>query len=137
MNADRGNFIDRHNHTGNLQTVSRDILQISHEIAPRSAGLPQREGSTGEPGSVRLVRDSGERPAESGARVRQAVNQPHGWPRVEQGRMAQRSGEDRRSWCETDRQGRRQAGGDHARSFGTRGQLWGIRGTRLCRSHRR
>lgn len=70
----------------NLQTVSRDIVQISHEIAPRFAGLSQRQGSARDPfRPVCFVRDRRERAAESGARVRETIDQFDGRRRVEQG----------------------------------------------------
>lgn len=117
--------------------MPRDILQVSDEITPRSAGVPQREGSARQSRSLRPVRDRGERTAESGARVREAIDQPDRRRRAEPGRMAQRSRENRRPRSEIDRQSGRQTGGDHARSFRTRGQLRGVRGTRLCRPYRR
>lgn len=74
------------NHDFNLQTVSRDIVQISHEIAPRFAGVSQRQGSARDPlRPVCSLRDRGERPAESGPRVRETINQPDGRRRAEQG----------------------------------------------------
>lgn len=88
INVNKKILIHYSKYGSNLQTVSRDIFQISHEITPWSAGLPQREGSTRELRPLCSVRDRRERPAESGARVRKAVNQPDCRWGVEQGRMA-------------------------------------------------
>lgn len=100
--------MDSYNHDFNLQTVSRDIVQISHEITPRFAGVSQREGSARDPvRPVCSLRDRGERAAESGPRVRETINKPDGRRGVEQGWMAQRFGEDRRPRGEIDRQGGR------------------------------